>query len=360
MRLVRGMDVPLARPSRSRDSIRLLATSMMLAAFYVLPWLHWKDRPLLLLDIDARLFHIGGIAMRPEQSLPLLWLALAAVAALCLITSLQGRLWCAYACPQTVLTRIFRRLVRLTSFGSPLQPLGTLARHLLWAAIALWTGISFVGYFSPIGDLVQGLATFSLSGWEYFWIGFYALATWANVVYLHEQVCTALCPYSRAQPLITDACTPCIQYNAPRGEPRGARDEAMTSVLHRARGLLDPTTATDYVFRAAHPAIAGAMPKFSPAHLGDCVDCAACVTACPIGLDIRNGRSSTCIECGNCMDACDAMMTRNHFPLDLIHRARPAATRDGSRRMPRFKPLIFATLTLLCLGLAISSAVAVS
>ena len=353
MKPVRSIGEASVCTARKRDTLRQLTTVVMLAVFYGLPWLHWGGKPWLLFDIDARQFQIAGITMQPEQSLPLLWLALAALALLCLATNLHGRLWCTYACPQTVLTRLFRRLTRLTNFEGSAKPLGAPLRHALWAAIAVWTGISFVGYFTPIGDLVRGVLTLTLSGWEFFWISFYGLATWANVVYLHEQVCSYLCPYSRVQRLITDARTPCIQYNAPRGEPRGERGQDNASVLHRSRGLLDATTAADYVFRAAHPAIAGAMPKFSPVHLGDCTDCGACAAACPIGLDIRNGRSSSCIECGNCMDACDDAMAAKHYPLDLIHRARPACGEgSASASRLRIKPLAFAGLVLLCIGLA--------
>ena len=257
------------------------------------------------------------------------------------------------------MTRLFRRLTRLTDFQGRAKPLEAPLRHGLWAAIALWTGISFVGYFTPIGELAHGVLTLTLSGWEFFWISFYSLATWANVVYLHEQVCSYLCPYSRVQPLIADARTPCIQYNAPRGEPRGERGQDNASVLHRSRGLLDATTAADYVFRAAHPAIAGAMPKFSQIHLGDCTDCGACVAACPIGLDIRNGHSSSCIECGNCMDACDDAMASKHYPLDLIHRAHPACEEGVSTSRLRIKPLAFAGLMLLCIGLAVFTAASI-
>ena len=359
MKPVRSIGEASISSARSRDTLRQLTTMAMLTAFYGLPWLHWDGKPWLLFDIDARQFQIAGISMQPEQSLPLLWFAVATLALLCLVTSLYGRLWCTYACPQTVLTRLFRRLTRLTDFQGAAKPLGIPLRHALWAVIALWTGISFVGYFTPIGKLAQGALTFSLSGWEFFWISFYGVATWANVVYLHEQVCSYLCPYSRVQALIADARTPCIQYNAPRGEPRGARDRDNASVLHRSRGLLDATTAADYVFRAAHPAIAGAMPKFNSAHLGDCIDCGACVAACPIGLDIRNGSSISCIACGNCMDACDDAMAGSHYPLNLIHRARPTSDGGPGTSRLRIKPIAFASIALLCIAVAAFTAASI-
>lgn len=335
-----------------RSLIRQGVAAALLLAFYGLPWLRIDGAPALLLDLDTRQLQLFGLGLRMAEATPLLWLTLAAAAGLALLTVLRGRLWCAYACPQTVLTRLFRSLDRLTTLPGAARPLGPVVRHLLWASIALWTGISFVGYFTPIPTLVSGLLTLTLGPWEYFWIAFYALATWANVIYLHEQVCSYLCPYSRLQHLLSDADTPTVQYEAPRGEPRGSREHPQTSVLQRERGLLDPVTASDYVFRAAHPAIAGVMPRFAPAHLGDCIDCGACVRACPIGLDIRNGRSSSCIECGACMDACDASMARLHFPAGLVHRSCNADS-DGARRKPRGKPWLFGALCLAATAMAI-------
>lgn len=346
----------LSQGKRARLALRICVATALLAAFFLLPWLRVAGQPALLLDLSARQLHLFGLTLQPEGALPLLWLAIAAVAALCWATVLFGRLWCSHACPQTVLTRVFRALDRLTTFNGPLKPAGRLIRHLLWAAFALWTGISFVGYFSPIAPLLHDALQLQLGGWESFWVAFYALATWANVVFLHEQVCSHLCPYSRLQYLISDSRTPTVQYNARRGEPRGAREAIGESVLARARGLLDPVTANDYVFRAAHPAIAGAMPKFSPAHLGDCNDCGACVQACPIGLDIRHGANSRCIECGACEDACDEAMARIHFPEGMIHRAIPFASEEDAATGLRLRPLLFAGAMLAALVMMVLSA----
>lgn len=346
----------LSQGKRARTALRTAVALALLAAFYLLPWLRLDGQPILLLDLSARRFHLFGYSLQPENALPLFWLVTAAAALLCLVTVMCGRLWCSHVCPQTVLTRVFRKLDQLTAFDGLAARFGPALRHVLWAAIALWTGISFVGYFSPIGGLIHDLTHFSLGMWEGFWIVFYALATWANVVYLHEQVCSHLCPYSRVQHLITDARTPTVRYIAARGEPRGPRPHGGPSVLHRSRGLLDPVTANDYVFRAAHPAIAGALPKFNPEHLGDCTDCGACLQACPIRLDIRNGHSSHCIECGACEDACDEAMVLRHFPEGLIRRMAPEP--DGEQAPPalRIKPLLFTAAMLVALVLTIVTA----
>lgn len=344
----------VSQVKRARTALRTAVALALLGAFYLLPWLRVNGQPALLLDLSARQFHLFGVTLQPENALPLLWLVAAGIAALCLVTVLFGRLWCSHVCPQTVLTRVFRGLDRLTTFDGPAARCGPPLRHALWAVIALWTGISFIGYFSPIGDILRDLLQLSLGPWECFWIAFYALATWANVVYLHEQVCTHLCPYSRVQHLIADARTPTVQYNARRGEPRGPREPGSISALHRTRGLLDPVTASDYVFRAAHPAIAGALPKFNAAHLGDCTDCGACISVCPIGLDIRNGHSSSCIECGACEDACDESMASHHFPEGLIQRTPPALEEAATGL--RLKPLLFGALMLVALVLMIVTA----
>ena len=339
--------------ARRRQTLRLSSMLLMSCLFLGLPWLRWNGTPLLLFDIDARQLHFFGLQLRPEGMLPLLWLALAAVAMLCLATNLAGRLWCGYACPQTVLTRLQRGLQRVFAFDGAPAWLSAAMQHTAWALASVWIGISFVGYFVPIRELVGGLHPYTLSGWEVFWIGFYALATWANVLYLHEQVCTYLCPYSRVQALLADESTPTLHYDARRGEPRGPRAPGNGSVLQRARGLLDPMTARDYVFRAAHPASAGPRATFKDAHLGDCTDCGDCVRACPIGLDIRNGATTSCIECNACIDACDASMQRNDFPAGLIQRVGSAHLNQSPRTRMRAKPLLLAMLSVLFLILAV-------
>lgn len=348
-------------PVQRRHVAQWLVLALMLGLFYGMPWLRWHDAPLLLFDVEARRIHFFGLGLRTDAVVPLLWLALAGLAALCLVTSLYGRLWCAYACPQTVLTRLHRAVRRVTALnGWAGARAEAVLRHALWAAVSLWTGITFVGYFSPIGELVSGLPAFAIGGWKAFWIAFYAAATWANVLFLHEQVCTYLCPYGRVQPWLTDAFTPSIHYDARRGEPRGARPAGGGSVMQRARGLLDPVTARDYVFRAAHPASAGPRATFSDAHLGDCTDCDACVRACPIGLDIRNGRNDSCIECNACTDACDDTMARNGFPAGLILRTSTARIEQRPAAPFRARPLLFGALTVLFLVLAVTGLLAAS
>jgi ferredoxin len=152
-------------------------------------------------------------------------------------------------------------------------------------------------------------------------------------------------------PLLCDADTPEVCYDARRAEPRGARPRGQGGVMQRGRGLLDPVSASDYAFRAAHPALAGEMPRFADDRLGDCVDCAACVQVCPMRLDVRAGVHADCISCGACVDACNAQMRAWNFPTGLIRVASPHAVQRQKRRWLR--PPTLAALAALAVLLGV-------
>ncbi|MDH4180720.1 MAG: cytochrome c oxidase accessory protein CcoG, partial [Betaproteobacteria bacterium] len=264
--------------------------------YYGLPWLEWNARQAVLFDIGARRFYIGGLVFWPQDVVYLTVLLLIAAYALFLFTAVAGRLWCGYACPQTVYTELFmwveRRIegdrnARIRLDAAPMGA-GKLAKragkHAVWMALSLWTGITFVGYFTPIRELVAGLP-FRLGGWETFWILFYALATYGNAGWLREQVCKYMCPYARFQSAMFDRDTLIIAYDGKRGEPRGPR---------------------------SRKAGAGAQG------LGDCVDCGICVQACPTGIDIRDGLQYECIGCAACIDGCNQVMDRVGYARGLI------------------------------------------
>lgn len=297
---------------------RRLAAALLLAAFYGLPWLRWNGHPAVLLDLSARRFDLFGVRLYPDDAALVICMILCVIVTLGLISTVFGRIWCGYGCPQSILSRVYRAIERRTTFKGRAARAGLVLRHLSWAGISLWTGFTFVAFFAPLIERLHGSDAFACNGWEGFWIAFYAITTWINVVYLREQVCRYLCPYARLQPLLSDHETPRIGYDARRGEPRGPRPPGNGSVMQRARGLLDSGTANDYVFRAAHPALAGAMPVFGVEHLGDCTDCGLCVQACPMQLDIRNGSNPHCLHCGACVDACSQAMGALHFPRGLI------------------------------------------
>jgi len=265
--------------------------------FYGLPWLTWNDRPAVLLDLVQRRFYIFGIVLYPQDFIYLTGLLVISALSLFLFTAVAGRLWCGYACPQTVYTELFmwieRRIegdrparIRLDREGMSTRKFALkAAKHGAWLAVALWTGITFVGYFSSIRGVLGSLASFGLGPWETFWVVFYGFATYGNAGFMREQVCKYMCPYARFQSAMFDRDTMIITYDGDRGEPRGARS------------------------KKADPKALG---------LGDCVNCGLCVEVCPTGIDIRKGLQYECIGCAACVDACDKVMDRVGYPRGLI------------------------------------------
>ncbi|HQS99719.1 MAG: cytochrome c oxidase accessory protein CcoG [Hydrogenophilales bacterium 16-64-46] len=265
--------------------------------YYGLPWLQWDDRQAVLFDLASRKFYIFGLVFWPQDFVYLTGLLILAALALFLFTAVAGRLWCGYACPQTVYTEIFmwveqwlegdhvarKKLDAAPWSANKLKKRG--AKHLVWFAIALWTGFTFVGYFTPIQTLAAEVMTWTLGPWESFWIVFYAFATWGNAGFMREQVCKYMCPYARFQSVMFDSDTLTVTYDTSRGEPRGARGK---KIDFRAQGL------------------------------GACVDCGVCVQVCPTGIDIRNGLQYECIGCAACIDGCDQIMDKMGYPRGLI------------------------------------------
>lgn len=365
----RDVSGPLSR-------LRVAAVVWLLGMFYLFPWLRWDGRQAVLFDLPARKFHVFGLTFWPQDFLFLALLLIIAALALFFFTALAGRLFCGYACPQTVWTEVFLWMERLTEGDRPHRMkldagpwtgekiLRKGAKHLLWAAFALWTGFTFVGFFTPITDLGARLSTLSWGGWETFWVLFYAFATWGNAGFLREQVCKYMCPYARFQSAMFDRNTLIIAYDPTRGEPRGPRKRGLASVLERARGLLDPRTAYDYVFRASkHPSAATQaaqargtitwdgelgevepLPKFSPEELGDCIDCTICVQVCPTGIDIRNGLQYECIACGACVDACNEVMEKLGYPKGLIRYSTQNAIDGRPTRVLRPRIIVYGLL----------------
>jgi len=363
----RGVRGPLQR-------LRHAAAFSLLGIYYLLPWLRWDGRQAVLLDLPARKFHIFALTFWPQDFLFLALLLIMAALTLFFVTALAGRLWCGYACPQTVWTEVFLVMERWTE-GSRLERMRLDAaawsleklrrkgaKHLLWFVFALWTGFTFVGFFTPITDLASRAWPFAWGGWETFWVLFYALATWGNAGFLREQVCKYMCPYARFQSAMFDRNTLIIAYDPMRGEPRGARRRGLESVLARARGLLDKATAFDFAFRASqHPSAADAraqargtitydavradpLPQFTPEQLGDCVDCTICVQVCPTGIDIRNGLQYECIACGACIDGCNDVMDKLGYPQGLIRYSTQNAIDGRPTRVLRPRILVYGLL----------------
>ena len=265
--------------------------------FYGLPWLEWGARQAVLFDLGARRFYIFGLVLYPQDFIYLTGLMVISALSLFLFTAVAGRLWCGYACPQTVYTEIFlwienkvegNRSARMRR-DAQAWGLEKIARkslkHLLWLLLALWTGFTFVGYFTPIKELGVEVIQMSMGSWEIFWTFFYGFATYGNAGFMREQVCKHMCPYARFQSAMFDKDTLIVTYDSERGEPRGARS------------------------RSADP---------KSLNLGACVDCSLCVQVCPTGIDIRKGLQYECIGCGVCVDICDTVMDKLGYARGLI------------------------------------------
>ena len=363
------------------QKLRHAAVIWLLGMFYLFPWLTWDGRQAVLFDLPARRFHILGLTFWPQDFPLLAMLLIMAALSLFFFTALAGRLWCGYACPQTVWTEVFLLIERWTEgdridrikLDAAPWSLAKLRRkgskHVLWAVAALWTGFTFVGFFTPIRDLAVRLSPFEWGGWEAFWVLFYGFATWGNAGFLREQVCKYMCPYARFQSAMFDRNTLVIAYDPMRGEPRGPRPRSVGSIAQRSRALLDAPTAYDYAFRASlHPSAAAArahargtitydrteaepLPKFEPAQLGDCVDCTICVQVCPTGIDIRNGLQYECIACGACIDGCNEVMDKLGYEHGLIRYTTQNAIDGRPSRVLRPRIFVYGMLlTLLAAG----------
>ncbi len=300
--------------------------------FYGLPWLQWNDRQAVLFDLGARKFYIFGIVLWPQDFIYLAGLLIISAYSLFLFTAIFGRVWCGFTCPQTVYTEIFMwferkiegsRSARMRLDRQPMSAekfLRKFAKHAVWIGFALWTGYTFVGYFTPIHVLSEEIAALSLGPWEWFWVLFYAFATYGNAGWMREQVCKYMCPYARFQSAMFDKDSLIITYDKDRGEPRGARSKA--------------------------DAAAGKS-------LGDCIDCSMCVQVCPTGIDIRNGLQYDCIGCAACVDACNSVMDKIGAPRGLVRywtdhaMARRWATPEIVRHAFRPRVLIYSVVLLL-------------
>ena len=308
--------------------------------FYGLPWIEWNSRQAVLFDLGTRRFFIFGLVLYPQDFIYLTGLLIISAYALFLFTAVAGRLWCGYACPQTVYTEIFMWVERHTE-GDRMQrikldegPWNTNkiwrkgAKQVAWLAIGLWTGLTFVGYFTPIKTLIVSALTLGFGPWEWFWVLFYSFATYGNAGYMREQVCKYMCPYARFQSAMFDKDTLIISYDVERGDPRGTR---------------------------------GRKTDLKAANLGHCIDCDLCVQVCPTGIDIRKGLQYECIGCAACIDVCDGVMDKMQYPRGLIRYDTQVGIqqhldkRAVLRRMLRPRVLVYSAVLVLITAALITS-----
>lgn len=308
--------------------------------FYGVPWIQWGQRQALLFDLEARRFYIFNLVLYPQDLIYLTAILIISALSLFLFTAIAGRLWCGYACPQTVYTEIFLwierkiegdRAARMkldTATMSANKLLKKGSKQFVWIAFALWTGFTFVGYFTPIRELSQAVLSAGLGPWETFWVFFYGFATYGNAGFLREQVCKYMCPYARFQSAMFDDDTLVVTYDEARGEPRGGRSRKESEHEHG---------------------------------LGSCIDCNLCVQVCPTGIDIRKGLQYECIGCGACADVCDTVMDKMGYARGLIKYSTQNAIdnhwshKQMLQRIMRPRVLIYAAiLFLLVVGLLVS------
>ena len=273
---------------------------MTLGVYYITPWIRWDRGPsapdqAVLIDFPGRRFYFFFIEIWPQEVYYLTGLLILAAIGLFLVTSVAGRVWCGYTCPQTVWTDLFifverliqgDRAARIRLDKAPWsgnKVLRKAATHVSWLVIAAGTGGAWVFYFADAPTLAVELATFSAPAVAYITIAVLTFTTYLLGGFAREQVCTYMCPWPRIQGGLLDEESLVITYHDDRGEPRGARKKG--------------TEATG---------------------LGDCVACNQCVAVCPMGIDIRDGQQLECITCALCIDACNTVMDKVGLPPNLI------------------------------------------
>lgn len=322
------------------DNWRIALVIITQLIFYGTPWLMWNDRQAILFHLVERKFYIFGLVFWPQDVIYLAILLIISAYALFLVTAVAGRLFCGYACPQTVYTQLFMwienwiegdRNARLKLDNAPMNARKfrlRASKFLLWGALALWTGFTLVGYFTPMHELIDNVLSNNLGPWETVWIFLYGGFTFLFAGFMREQVCKYMCPYARFQSAMFDKDTMIVTYDEARGEPRGARK------------------------KSADPKALG---------LGECVDCTLCVQVCPTGIDIRKGLQYECIGCGACIDACDEVMEKVGYPKGLIKYSTQNGMANGwstaqmVRRALRPRVLIYTgILAAICVAVGVS------
>lgn len=288
------------------QNIRNVSMYVVMALFFILPWLRWDGKQAIWLDFPGRQFHIFGATFLPQDLFYLTWIFIMAAFALFVVTVFAGRVFCGYVCPQTIWVNAFMRIEkwfegernqRVKFDKQPMTPqkwARRIGKHVVWLLLAFVTALTFVEYFTGVDAMYRNWAPVSLAGMtillpqvgvlSLIFVVVFTVATYGNAGFMREQFCAQVCPYGRFQSVMFDRDTLIVSYDPYRGEPRGSRKKN--------------------------------APK--PAALGDCIDCELCVQVCPTGIDIRDGLQIECIQCAACIDACDSVMDRMNYPRGLV------------------------------------------
>ncbi|WP_374380937.1 cytochrome c oxidase accessory protein CcoG [Pseudomonas fluvialis] len=310
-------------------NLRLLGAGLLFLLFFGTAWIDWNGRQAVLWDLDNRQFHIFSATFWPQDFILLSAILIIAAFGLFFITVLAGRVWCGYACPQSVWTWIFMRIeqitegdrgqrIKLDAAPWSLQKLARrTAKHGLWLLVSVITSMAFVGYFTPVRQLTADLLTLEMGATTAFWVLAFTAATYINAGWLREKVCRDMCPYSRFQSVMFDSDTLVIAYDAARGENRGPRRK---DADYKAEGL------------------------------GDCIDCTLCVQVCPTGIDIRDGLQLECIGCGACIDACDSVMDKLGYARGLVRYSSENELAGGKTHWLRPRLIGYAAMLTVMIG----------
>ncbi len=310
-------------------NLRLGGAGFLFLLFFGTVWLNWGGRQAVLWDLAESRFHIFGATFWPQDFILLSALLIICAFGLFAITVFAGRVWCGYTCPQSSWTWLFmwcekvtegERNQRIKLQAAPWGPnklARRAAKHTLWLGISLLTGLTFVGYFTPIRPLAQELMTLQIGGVSLFWVVFFTAATYINAGWLREAVCMHMCPYARFQSVMFDKDTLTISYDPTRGESRGPRK------------------------RDVAPASVG---------LGDCIDCQMCVQVCPTGIDIRDGLQMECIGCAACIDACDSIMDKMGYARGLVSYTSEHQLQGGKTHLLRPRLIGYSAVLLIMIG----------
>ena len=318
------------------QNIRVISMYAFLALFLILPWLRYNGRQAIWFDVPSQHYYIFSMTFLTQDFYFIAGFALIAAFTLFMVTVYAGRVWCGYACPQTIWTHMFQyveklvigdRNKRIKFDKEPMSPTKAFKRsliYLIWFVFSMITATTFVSYVSGTEALYSnwqmiGFIPFpDWSTWIWVSVFIFAFSTYVNAGYMREQMCVQICPYGRFQSVMFDKDTLIVSYDYERGEPRGARKKGT-----------------------------------NPEELGDCIECLMCVQVCPTGIDIRDGLQVACIQCAACVDACNDVMDKVGYPRGLIRYTteRQLVENEKSRL---FRPRFFAylaLLTVLCSGL---------